>query len=72
MNEMIPFDFSSFLVPTDVAPAGNEWFSYDFYSAMRETGHEWGGAGGGFPGGPGPRAGAPAHEEAGAGGRGHR
>lgn len=45
MDEMIPFDFSSFLVPTDVAPAGNEWFSYDFYSAMRETGHEWGNLG---------------------------
>lgn len=45
MDEMIPFDFSSFLVPTDVAPAGNEWFSSDFYSAMRETGHEWGNLG---------------------------
>jgi hypothetical protein len=43
MDDMIPFDFSSFLLPTDVsvAPTGNEWFSYDFYSAMRETGDEW-------------------------------
>jgi hypothetical protein len=45
MDDMIPFDFSSFLLPTDVVPTGNEWFSYDFYSAMRETGHEWGNLG---------------------------
>jgi hypothetical protein len=36
-----PFDFSSFLMPQDMAPVGKEWFSYDFYSAMRETGDEW-------------------------------
>lgn len=42
MDNMMPFDFSSFLLPTDVGPVGHEWFSYDFYSAMRETGNEWG------------------------------
>lgn len=36
-------DFSSFLL--DPNQFGNEWFSYDFYSAMRETGNEWGGLG---------------------------
>lgn len=36
-----PFDFSSFLLPPDPGPVGNEWFSNDFYSAMRETGNEW-------------------------------
>ncbi|CZR69447.1 uncharacterized protein PAC_19347 [Phialocephala subalpina] len=36
-------DFSSFLLNPD--QFGNEWFSYDFYSAMRETGNEWGGLG---------------------------
>lgn len=40
-----PFDFSSFLLPPDNGPVGNEWFSHDFYSAMRETGNEWGGLG---------------------------
>jgi hypothetical protein len=38
----IPFDFSSFLLPPDLEPApGNEWFSHDFYSAMRENGNDW-------------------------------
>ena len=41
-----PFDFSSFLIPQDMAPLGHEWFSFDFYSAMRETGNELGGLGG--------------------------
>jgi hypothetical protein len=47
MDEMVPFDFSSFLLPPDLGPVGpsHEWFSYDFYSAMRETGNEWGGFG---------------------------
>lgn len=40
-----PFDFSSFLLPPDTGPVGNEWFSHDFYSAMRETGNEWGSLG---------------------------
>lgn len=45
----IPFDFSSFLIPPeDIGPTGNEWFSYDFYSAMRETGHDWGNLGAGY------------------------
>lgn len=37
------FDFSSYLVPPDSSPpvAGQQWFSTDFYSAMRETGNEW-------------------------------
>ncbi|KAH7409038.1 fungal-specific transcription factor domain-containing protein [Cadophora sp. MPI-SDFR-AT-0126] len=37
-----PFDFSTFLVPQDITPTGHEWFSFDFYSAMRETGNELG------------------------------
>jgi hypothetical protein len=40
-----PFDFSSFFLPPDTGPVENEWFSHDFYSAMRETGNEWGGLG---------------------------
>jgi hypothetical protein len=50
MDGMVPFDFSSFLLPPDLGPVGpsHEWFSYDFYSAMRETGNEWGGFGEGF------------------------
>jgi hypothetical protein len=39
------FDFSSFLMPQDMALVGNEWFSYDFYSAMWETGDDWGNSG---------------------------
>lgn len=35
------FDFSTFLIPSGVGPGANEWFSYDFYSAMRETGNNW-------------------------------
>ncbi|KAK0110824.1 hypothetical protein ONS96_002416 [Cadophora gregata f. sp. sojae] len=41
-----PFDFSSFLIPQDITPLGHEWFSFDFYSAMRETGNELGGISG--------------------------
>ena len=37
---MIPFNFSTFLLP-DAKPTRNEWFSNDFYSAMHETGNEW-------------------------------
>ncbi|KAG4442787.1 hypothetical protein IFR05_001733 [Cadophora sp. M221] len=37
-----PFDFSSFLIPQDMAPLSHEWFSFDFYTAMRETGDDWG------------------------------
>jgi hypothetical protein len=44
-TSFMPFDFSSFLLPTDMDPlAGNGWFSNDFYSAMRETG-DWSGSG---------------------------
>jgi hypothetical protein len=39
-----PFDFSSFLLPPDPG-IENEWFSDDFYSAMRETGNVWGALG---------------------------
>jgi Fungal specific transcription factor domain len=42
----IPFDFSSFLLPPNMEPQpGNEWFSHDFYSAMRENGNDWSGLG---------------------------
>ena len=47
-NEYLPsgpfgaFDFSSFLIPPNTDPDEMEWFSHDFYSAMRETGNEWG------------------------------
>ncbi|TVY92838.1 Zinc finger protein [Lachnellula willkommii] len=34
------FDFSSFMVPAG-GPGASDWFSYDFYSAVRETGNEW-------------------------------
>lgn len=45
-TSFIPFDFSSFLLPTNMEqPPGNECFSYDFYSAMRETGNPWTGLG---------------------------
>ncbi|KAE9371442.1 hypothetical protein N431DRAFT_410158 [Stipitochalara longipes BDJ] len=45
-TSFLPFDFSSFLLPPDTEPAsGNEWFSHDFYSAMRENGNEWSGLG---------------------------
>jgi hypothetical protein len=40
-NSLMNFDFSSFLVPSGVGPGANEWFSYNFYSAMRETGNSW-------------------------------
>jgi hypothetical protein len=39
-NSLMNFDFSSFLVPVG-APGASDWFSYDFYSAMRETGNDW-------------------------------
>ncbi|KUJ16637.1 uncharacterized protein LY89DRAFT_586564 [Mollisia scopiformis] len=38
-------DFSSFLLPPEVNQFSQEWFSYDFYSAMQEVGNEWGGLG---------------------------
>ena len=40
-NSAMNFDFSSFMVPAG-GPGASDWFSYDFYSAMRETGNDWG------------------------------
>lgn len=39
-NSFLQLDFSSFLLPPGMNHNSNEWFSYDFYSAMRETGNE--------------------------------
>lgn len=45
-TSFIPFDFSSFLLPVAMEPPpGHEWFSHDFYSAMRENGNDWSGLG---------------------------
>ncbi|KAN0096400.1 Fungal specific transcription factor domain containing protein [Hyaloscypha variabilis] len=45
-TSFVPYDFSSFLLPSGMEPQlGNEWFSHDFYSAMRENGNEWSGLG---------------------------
>ncbi|KAL3427196.1 alpha-L-rhamnosidase (RhaA is able to hydrolyze alpha-1) [Phlyctema vagabunda] len=35
------FGFSSYLLPSDDAVMAAEWFSTEFYSAMRETDYEW-------------------------------
>ncbi|KAH8679027.1 fungal-specific transcription factor domain-containing protein [Tricladium varicosporioides] len=37
-NSFLNFDFSSFMLQPEL-PQGNEWFSFDFYNAMRETGN---------------------------------
>ncbi|TVY44955.1 Oocyte zinc finger protein [Lachnellula occidentalis] len=39
MNDNSAMNIPSFMVPTD-EPAASDWFSYDFYSAMRETGND--------------------------------
>lgn len=38
-NSLVNFDFTSFLVPAG-APGANEWFSGDFFSAVKETGND--------------------------------
>ncbi|RDW80404.1 hypothetical protein BP5796_05102 [Coleophoma crateriformis] len=43
-SSLMPLDFTSYLLPHDsaeVLDGSHEWFSTDFYSAMRETGFDW-------------------------------
>ncbi|CAG8974626.1 hypothetical protein HYALB_00009803 [Hymenoscyphus albidus] len=39
-ESFLQLDFSSFLLPPGMNENSNDWYSFDFYSAIRETGNE--------------------------------